>query len=67
DDGALKPTLAGLMSASGRQRRASAEKTAVGFCAGKIQTKASLGSPRPTIPPPHHRAKNMQPTQTHDV
>ena len=54
EDGALKPTLAGLMSVRDRPRSGSAEKTTVGFCTGKIQTKASLFPPphRPAIPAP---------------
>jgi hypothetical protein len=54
DDAALRPVRTGLVSVRDRPRSGSAEKTTVGFCAGKIQTKASLGSSRPTHhhPPP---------------
>ena len=41
DDGAVRTTRAGLVSASGRPRRASAEKMPVGFRAAKIQKKSS--------------------------
>ena len=41
DDGALRTTRAGLVSASGRSRRASAEKRPVGFGAAKILKKSS--------------------------
>ena len=50
DDAALRPVRTGLVSVRDRPRSGSAEKTAVGFCAGKIQMKASLGSPRPALP-----------------
>jgi hypothetical protein len=47
------------MSVRDRPRSGSTEKTAVGFCADKIQTKASLGSPRPTFPHrPTHRPRH---------
>lgn len=45
DDAALRPTRAGLVSASGRPRSGSAEKMPVGFRAAKIQKKSSLFSP----------------------
>jgi hypothetical protein len=42
------------VSVRDRPRSGSAEKTAVGFCAGKIQTKASLFSPAQPSPPHSH-------------
>ena len=45
DDGALRATRARLVSASGRLRRASAEKMPVGFRAAKIRKKSSFLSP----------------------
>ena len=41
DDGAVRTTRARLLSASGRPRRASAEKMPVGFRAAQIQKKSS--------------------------
>ncbi|HPJ57075.1 MAG TPA: hypothetical protein PLK81_05450, partial [Kiritimatiellia bacterium] len=52
DDAALRPVRTGLVSVRDRPRSGSAEKTAVGFCAGKIQTKASsLPAPRTSLIP----------------
>jgi hypothetical protein len=51
DDGALRTTRAGLVSASGRPQRAGAEKMPVGFRAAKIRKKSSLSSPRPLTAP----------------
>jgi hypothetical protein len=51
DDAALRPVRTGLVSVRDRPRSGSAEKTTVGFCAGKIQTKASLFPPPPPSPP----------------
>ena len=59
DDAALRPVRTGLVSVRDRPRSGSAEKTAVGFCAGKIQTKASLGSPSATT---HHSRPTSLPT-----
>ncbi len=58
DDGALRTTRAGLVSASGRARRASAEKMPVGFGAAKFCKKSSIPSVgrskahEPTAPAP---------------
>ena len=57
DDGALRTTRAGLVSASGRLRRVSAEKTPVGFGAAKILKKSSR--------PNQRRAKNHR-TKPHN-
>ncbi len=46
DDDAVRTTRAGLVSASGRTRRASAEKTPVGFGADKIHKKSSTQNAR---------------------
>ena len=53
DDGALRTTRAGLVSASGRPRRASAEKMPVAFRAAQIQKKSSLPSLCPASPTRH--------------
>ena len=52
DDGALRTTRAGLVSARGRPRRASTEKARLGFRAVQIQKKSSL--PNPLLTPRSH-------------
>ena len=57
EDGALKPTLAGLMSASGRQRRARLKKRPLVFAPPQCKRKPLSVAPAPPSPPPastHH-------------
>ena len=56
DDGASRTTRAGLQSASGRPRRASAEKTRPGFRAAKPLKKSP-----PPCPPAHPRSTLLHP------
>ena len=49
DDGAVRTTRARLVSASGRPRRASAEKMPVGFRAAKIPKKSSCHPLKPHL------------------
>ena len=64
EDGALKPTLAGLMSASGRQRRARLKKRPLVFA--PPQCKRNPLPPSPPIapaphPPPHSHPRHHLP------
>ena len=59
EDGALMPTLAGLMSASGRQRRARTKKRPLVFAPPQCKRNPLFFSPRPThhlTHPPHRPA-----------
>ncbi|OQC22703.1 MAG: hypothetical protein BWX68_03049 [Verrucomicrobia bacterium ADurb.Bin063] len=68
DNGALRTTRAGLVSASGRAQCASAEKMPVGFCAAKIHKKTSsqlsphLPHPR-TTPTPQTKVTDHKPAE----
>jgi len=51
EDGALKPTLAGLMSASGRQRRARTKKRPLVFAPPQCKRNPLSVAPAPPPPP----------------